>query len=146
VGLLSTLQADIAKKLAEDSLFSDGIPVAVLQENDGDVDTAIERSLAKLGVAVTVSTPEAEQGEGGHPFVTTEILIEVVENVLINRGPAGSKKTWLDLAEGSWAILADWAPPGGWAPLEFLGLSKDTDTRPILASLRLSTRCVVQSG
>ncbi len=111
--ILQGLQLDIADRLLAEPYFSN---VPVLSENLMDIDSQIEIAIAQLGVVVVVVTPTAsvrkDQDYPGPYFEQINLVIQVSENVILNRGGDGIGKTCLEVAEHALAVLHGYRPQG----------------------------------
>lgn len=147
MGILSSLQTAIADRLRESDVIASAPAIEVVEEDKGDLDAAIARAVGKMGIVIIVETTRLGPEETGSPFFSATVLISVQENVPINRGPAGSRKTWSTVGEHIIATLIDWAPPGGWSPLEFASpLERLGPGNPVEAQLTLTTQAVLKAA
>ena len=89
---LKDIQEAIAKALKKEPFFAN---VPVITEAKGDVLNQIERAIAKIGISVVIETltgkPET-MGVGAYSL-DLKVGVTVSENVVINQGASGSKKT-----------------------------------------------------
>lgn len=144
MGIFRNLQSDIATRLRESvELGTAELQVPVYEEDRHDIDAEVLKALSKVGVGVAVTTPGIRTGDLGEGDVEATVIIEITENVLVNRGPSGTQRTWLTIGESCFAQLNRWAPPGGWSPMEFVSFEQVAPGRPILANLTLTTRALL---
>ena len=64
----------------------------ILTEDKGDLDTEIAQAIANMGLAVTVMFSAASGGRptlAGPVFDSVQLVCEIAENALINRGAGG---------------------------------------------------------
>ena len=76
--------------------------VAVLTEDDGDVDTEIEQQVGALGIVATVmlvSADNAGRNMPGPVFADTQLIVEISELAVVNRAGGGTQVTCLEAAE-----------------------------------------------
>lgn len=140
MGFLSSLQSAVADRLRASELFESTPAVEVLEEDKGDIDAQIARAVGRLGVVASIGTVSLKPVEDARHYVEATVLVEIMETVAVNRGPAGTGKTWLQLAEAVVANLMDWEPPGNWAAMEFAGLDQVASGTPVVAQLSFTTR------
>lgn len=143
MGLIADLQKSVADRIRAAELVSADPPIEVLEADKGDLDAAIARAVGARGIAISVETPALNPDEDNRRFLAAEILIEVQENVPINRGPAGNGTTWLAATENIIAQLMDWAPAGGWRACEFGGYQLLNQGTPAIAQIRFTSGCIV---
>jgi hypothetical protein len=143
VGLLAPLQAKIAEILRSREEIAASPAIEVVEENKGDLNAAVASAVSRLGIVVTVQTPSLDPDPEHPRWVQATIVIEVQENVPINRGPSGSKRTWLELAEAIHAELATIQPEPFWQPLDFGGIEQTTEGNPVVATISFTTRCAI---
>lgn len=146
VGLLSSLQSAIATRLRESDLISQAPAIDVLEEDKGDLDANIAKAVGRLGIVVSIETPALRPGDEGQPVQEAAVIISVQENVPINRGPAGSQRTWLSVAEHVIAMLVGWPPAGGWSPIEFGGLERIGPGTPVEAQVSFTTSAIIRAA
>jgi hypothetical protein len=90
-GPLSALQQALVSRLQQDQRFK---PFQILHENRLDIISEIDAAIAKLGLAITIMTPEARDSSPNIPvpiYDDVTIVAQVEENVLINRDTSGSR-------------------------------------------------------
>jgi hypothetical protein len=110
---LNFLQSKIVDKLAADSWFN---RIPVIAEDIGDIVTAVDISVGKLGSCVVVETPVANCNIPNVPSIIFDevlIVVTVWENVIINRDPnsaEASQKPALHTAQIVAALLHHWVP------------------------------------
>lgn len=107
---LVQLQADLAGKIKSYSYFDD---IPVLNDLKGDVVNLAAQSIARLGLAITISTPRfaCRNGNTGSP-VLDEIAVDVTvwEHVETNRAPGGTRKPALTVAQHALVALWQFTP------------------------------------
>lgn len=146
MGLLASLQSSIAHHLQAAEIFSGTPPIEVVEEDRGDLDASIARALGRTGIVVTVETPGLRANPDNRRAMEASILIEVMEHVPVNRGPAGSHRTWTTISEHIIALLIDWSPPGGWTPMEFGALERQGPGTPVVTQLTFTATCIVAAS
>lgn len=117
--------------------------IEVVEENKGDLNALIAAAVNRCGIVVTVQTPSLDPDPEHPRWVQATIVVEVQENVPINRGPAGSRRTWLEIAEAIHAELASCQPFPFWQPLLFGGIEQTAEGNPVVASVSFTTRCAI---
>lgn len=120
------LQDSIAQRLVGVDAFVGVEGIGIAQERKGDILSQIEMALNKLGLALTVLTPEINPGgEGPFALLVTPVVV-IIENVTINQGATGTRVAAMDLIAAALGKLlnppAGWAPDG-WTPLQFRGMA-----------------------
>lgn len=145
MGLLRDLQTEIGNRLRADAVFAEAPSVEVYEEDRHDIDAEVLRATGKVGAAVAVTTPALRPAEDLPELVEATVIVEITENVLVNRGPAGSKKSWLTIGEAIYALLVDWSPPGGWSAMRFASLEQVAPGRPIIANITLTTTALLRT-
>ena len=117
--LVGLQQAVIGRLTAADATFPSLVPtngqVNWITENIGDIPTAIQKALGKLGIIGIVMTPSGGKlyKSGIHPAEFRCLIeIQIQENVVINRGASGTQIAALDLVEFVIARLHLWSPAG----------------------------------
>jgi hypothetical protein len=100
-GSLETFRQTCADKLSGNATFS-GIPV--FTEKQKNIESEIETALGSLkcGICIIIIAPQANVTKPNLPgpyFGDVTLIARVVENVLINQGDQGTKKTASYLAE-----------------------------------------------
>ncbi len=92
---------------AEGCVFSQP-GVKVLTEDDGDIDTEIERTVGAAGLCATVmltSAGGASRSLPGPVFSDTRMIVEVAELAAANRAEGGTRVTALEAAEQAARLL-----------------------------------------
>ena len=89
--ILDEIQDAIIAKLQSDAWFdpAEDNYVQVIAEDKGDIDNQITVALSRIGISVLVQMARAYCNKPNIPgpyFDPIEYIIEVAENVLINRG------------------------------------------------------------
>ncbi len=143
MGLIADLQAAVAAQIRAGDLIAEEPAVPVLEADKGDLDAEIAKAVGKRGICISVETPALNPEQDNRRFCEAELLIEVQENVPINRGPAGTQRTWLAITENIIAELMNWAPAGGWRPIEFGGYQLLNSGTPAIAQIRFTTGVIV---
>lgn len=145
MGLLSSLQSSVAAHLRQSDLIAQAPAIEVLEEDKGDLDVGINKAVGRLGIVVSIETPSLRPGDDGEPVQEAAILISVQENVPINRGPSGSGRTWLAVAEHIIATLIGYQPGGGWSPIRFggPGLERIGPGTPVEAQISFTTSAYI---
>jgi hypothetical protein len=85
-----------------DCLFKDEEKVAVLTEDDGDIDTMIAQAIGSLGLCATVMLTDAKNTSKNMPgpvFGNSSLIVEIAENTTTNRTDSGTQITCLEAAE-----------------------------------------------
>lgn len=108
------LQDAVAARIigVEDFVKVQGLDVA--QQRKGDILNQIQTSLQKIGLGLTVMTPEINPGDDGPCSLQVKVTVAIVENVIINSSPGGTRVPALDLVAAALGVLMN--PPTGWAP------------------------------
>jgi hypothetical protein len=94
-------------KIWERSVFANP-KVKVLTEDDGDIDTQIQQTVGRLGLCAVVILREAEVASANLPnviFRGLQVVVEVSEKAITNRGMNGTGITCLEAAEQAAGIL-----------------------------------------
>ena len=144
MGLLAPLQSRIAEILRSREEIATSPAIEVIEENKGDLNASVASAVSRLGIVVTVQTPSLDPDPEHPRWVQATIVIEVQENVPINRGPSGSKRTWMDVAEAIHAELSTIQPFPFWQPLAFGGIEQTTEGSPVVATISFTTRAAIQ--
>jgi hypothetical protein len=90
--MFDEIQTEVAARLREHPYLA---TIDVMTEDKGDIEAGIRATLAKLGVAVTVMTVEADcDSPDSEPigFGRISVIIEVAESVTANRAANGTGK------------------------------------------------------
>jgi hypothetical protein len=143
VGLLAPLQSRIAEILRSREEIASSPAIEVIEENKGDLNAAVASAVSRMGIVVTVQTPSLVPDPENPRWRQATIVIEIQENVPINRGPSGSKRTWMDLAEAIDAELDTAQPFPFWQPLLSDGIEQTTEGNPVIANVTFTTRCAI---
>ena len=143
MGLLAPLQSAIAEILRSREEIAASPAIEVIEENKGDLNAAVASAVSRLGIVVTVQTPSLVPDPEHPRWRQATIVIEIQENVPINRGPSGSKRTWMDLAEAIDAELDTSQPFPFWQPLLSGGIEQTTEGNPVVATISFTTRCAI---
>lgn len=113
--VLKAIQQMVADRLNADAYFVGPPAIPVITENIGDIETAIQQAIAQLGVCAIVVTPTANAAFPNcfKPYFNDiKIVVRIVENVILNRGPSGIQKPASDVAEVVAALLHQYEPVG----------------------------------
>ncbi len=120
--------------------FLQGIPV--LTADKGDVDSAINTALGKLGICVIIEPATTTLGYSGTAVQFAPRLNLIVwENVIINRGPTGTRKRASAVALAVALALAPRStptPPVCGESIEMLQDSAGASIYTISATVRLT--------
>lgn len=114
---LLVLQAAIATRLSADVWMTPPAPakpVAVLTENQGDLESLIAQAVGSLGVCATVLTPSGRLDVGdklGVVLDPADVVIQISEEPLLNRGANGTGKTALEVVVRVMRLLHGWTVP-----------------------------------
>jgi hypothetical protein len=138
VGLLTDIQFAVAERIRALDVISGPPAIEVLEEDKGDLDSQIERAKGKLGIVVSVETPQMRRGEQKR-HVEMTVVVEVQEMVSINRGPAGTKRTWLQVAEEIMVSLHGWKPAESLQPLAFQDMGSTGPGSPVVCPITFTT-------
>jgi len=111
--LISSLQAETAKRLQAADQFTGHEGLGIITEDLGDVLTALNQRLLKLGIGLVVVTPSIVKGERVGEIVVT-IVVAVTEQPTINRSSTGSNIRASDLATAVIGLLQGWQT-GPWS-------------------------------
>lgn len=110
---LTTLQTDVAARLAGDAYFTGPPAIEVLTEARVELEAEAARQLESLGIAAVVLTPVIRRGSMPRA-IEAEVEISVAENVLYNRASTGTEKPAAAVVLAAFNRLLDWAPPNNW--------------------------------
>jgi hypothetical protein len=88
---IETLHSEACTKLRTDEFLKKN-NVLILQEDQGDLESAIRTQLSKLACCAVVGTPTARSQSGASSIIVAEasLNIQVFENAILNRGKANS--------------------------------------------------------
>jgi hypothetical protein len=88
---IETLHSEACTKLRTDEFLKKS-GVLILQEDQGDLESAIRTQLSKLACCAVVGTPTARSQSGASSIIVAEasMSIQVFENAILNRGKANS--------------------------------------------------------
>jgi hypothetical protein len=121
-------------------LFLQGIPV--ITADKGDVDSAIKTALGKLGLCIIVEPATSTLGYSGTAVqFAPRLNIIIWENVIINRGAAGTRKRASAVALAVALALAPRAtptPPIVGESIEMLQDSAGASVYNLSATVRLT--------
>ena len=108
------LQDSVAKRVLGVDAFVGVEGIGVAQERKGDILSQLETLLLRLGVGLTVLTPEISPGGEGPFSLIVNPTVVIVENVIINQSATGTRVAAFDLIGATFGRLLN--PPSGWAP------------------------------
>ena len=116
----SSFHEAVADRLRADEWLSALPAPRIVTERAGDIGSAIEKELGSCGLCIAVATPEFVRGGEGTPDeILVEVLVDVSERPLANRGASGTKKVPIDVASVVIACLWDARICPGFTPLLF---------------------------
>ena len=116
----STFHDAVADRLRADEWLSALPAPRIVTERSGDIGSAIEKELGSCGLCIAVATPEFVRGGEGTPDeILVEVLVDVSERPLANRGASGTWKIPIDVASVVIACLWDARICPGFTPLLF---------------------------
>lgn len=109
--IFSNLQTAIVDRLLWDAWFTDpGKDVSVLAQITLDIKNEWKRALLKAtGAVVLVNTIGCKPTQG-LDLVDIPVILQISENVTLNRGKTGSQKPGADIAAKCVALLRGWTP------------------------------------
>jgi hypothetical protein len=99
---LCTLLEEVKDLLRNQQCFFSDPKVAVLTEDDGDIDTKIEAAIGSLGICATIMLTNAQGANRNLPgpvFGNCSLIVEISENTTTNRCASGTQITCLEAAE-----------------------------------------------
>lgn len=109
------MDAADALKGAADTVFANEACM-ILTEDDGDVDTTIEKAVGSTGLCVTVMFKQAKSASKSLPgpvFSNADMIVEIAEFSAMNRVQGGLNVTALEAAEAAAAVLHQARMPSG---------------------------------
>lgn len=112
--MITALQRWVADRLSSLDLYTGREGFNVVTEDLGDVLAGIEQLLAKIGLGVAVITPKISKGERPREIFVS-VVIAINERPIINRGPAGTRVSAMDLALAVCGLFDNQAPDP-WTP------------------------------
>ena len=95
--VVARLQAADAKDYFQRSVpwpvSANGQPIAVLSEEQGDINFLLTQSLERIGVCLAVLTPtgEGEESQTGQLRFDVPVVVQIQEDVTMNRAPNGTQ-------------------------------------------------------
>lgn len=141
--LFSGLQQEIVDLLAADEQLFGPPKIAVLLDDEGDIEAQIQKALGPVGSGggcVIVSYPAVSAASRIPDLATAEILVQVLEQSIISRSSAGNQMQVGRLAEIVYGLLQNYQPAAGWSQLQrTTWQSGRTDQGYLGASLTFST-------
>jgi hypothetical protein len=120
--IFSGLQQSIVDRLLWDAYFTEpGKEVKCLAQKLLDLRAQWDAALAKLGAAVIIGTIGCAPTDRVD-LADVDILLQITENVTLNRGKNGSQKPACDVGAKCMALLRQWTPNNDmWAPFLLWG-------------------------
>ena len=138
VGLLTDIQSAVAARLRELEVIAGPVAIEVLEEDKGDLDAQIEKAKGKLGIVVSVETTGLRRDDSKREMEMT-LVVEIQEMVAINRGPAGTQRTWMQISEEILVSLHGWPPLENLQPLVFQDMGPVAVGSPTVCQLTFTT-------
>jgi len=111
--VLEELQTAAVARLASSRALA---PVKVLHERIGNIEAIVENALARatglVAIVMTASARSSSPSSPGPRLDSVTLVVEVIENVALNAGPAGTRIPASFVAEQAAALLHLhlWAP------------------------------------
>lgn len=117
--LLHDLQDAVAARLDSAEWLGQATPpVRVATESRGDLGSQIAEQMARLNLALIVTTPSfARVGQRLSEGLAVTVGVTVVEHASANRGPTGTRRDYLTVALEVVALLEGFTPSPGHLPL-----------------------------
>lgn len=117
--LFHTLQTAVAERLEKaEWLGAATPPVRVAAESRGDLKAQINAQMARLNLAIIVSTPDfGRVGDHLSQGISITVGVEIIERPLANRGPTGVRRDYLTVALEVIALLEGFVPGPGHQPM-----------------------------
>ena len=147
---LSALQELVKQRLDAHVYFSDATattprPIAVISEDRGDIENAIDTAIAQIGLAVIVKMPSLKNLELNKLPANSEaqIVIRIGENPVINRDEntaAATLKHCSDVALAVFQRLHQWKPATAWTKVECTQITPQEDLTLQIYTLTLKTQ------
>lgn len=100
--VLCTILEEVKDLLRTQQCFFADPKVAVLTEDEGDIDTKIEQAVGSLGICATIMLVNAQAANRNLPgpvFSNSSLIIEISEQTTTNRCASGTQITCLEAAE-----------------------------------------------
>lgn len=144
---LHGLQQEIVDLLAADEQLFGPPQIAVIREDEGDIEAQIQKALGPIGSGggcVIVSYPQVDPAGRIPDLVTANVLVQVLEQPIVNRSRSGNQVQAGRLAEIVLGLLQSYQPTSGWSRLQrTTWQSGRTDQGYLGASVTFSTSTFV---
>lgn len=118
--LFTRFQEALADRLRAEEWLASAPAPRIVSERVGDIGSAIDKELGGLGLCIAIATPEIGRGSETIPDeMAVEVLVDVSERPLNNRGASGTRKPAVDVVQ---VVIANlWNQPilPGFSRLEF---------------------------
>src|ERR1051325_7940620 len=114
--MVTALQRWVADRLGSLDLYTGREGFNVVTEELGDILSAIEMNLAKIGLGIAVVTPSMTKGERSGEVIV-EIAIAINETPTINRGATGTRISAMDVSLAVIGLFQNQAPDP-WTPFQ----------------------------
>lgn len=141
------LQQEIVDLLAADEQLFGPPKIAVILEDEGDIEAQIQKSLGPIGSGggcVIVSYPQIDPAGRIPDLVSASVLIQVLEQPIVSRSRTGNQVQVGRLAEMVLGLLHGYEPTSGWSRLQrTTWQSGRTDQGYLGASVTFSTSTFV---
>lgn len=145
--LFRGLQQEIIDLLAADEQLFGPPRIAVLVDDEGDIEAQIQKAIGPIGSGggcVIVSYPNVAAAGRIPDIVTAEVLVQVLEQSIVSRSATGNKVQVGRLAEIVMGLLHGYEPTSGWSRLQrTTWQSGRTDQGYLGASISFSTSTFV---
>lgn len=115
------LQQEIVDRLADDEQLFGPPKIAVILEDEGDIEAQIQKSLGPIGSGggcVIVSYPQVDPAGRIPDLVSASVLIQVLEQPIVSRSRTGNQVQVGRLAEIVFGLLHGYEPTSGWSRLQ----------------------------
>ncbi len=141
------LQQEIVDLLAADEQLFGPPKIAVILEDEGDIEAQIQKSLGPIGSGggcVIVSYPQIDPAGRIPDLVSASVLIQVLEQPIVSRSRTGNQVQVGRLAEIVLGLLHGYEPTSGWSRLQRTAWqSGRTDQGYLGASITFTTSTFV---
>jgi len=141
------LQQEIVDLLAADEQLFGPPKIAVILEDEGDIEAQIQKSLGPIGSGggcVIVSYPQIDPAGRIPDLVSASVLIQVLEQPIVSRSRTGNQVQVGRLAEIVFGLLHGYEPTSGWSRLQRITWqSGRTDQGYLGASVTFTTSTFV---
>lgn len=110
MGVFADIQEIMAKRLKEDNFLA---PLEIITQDKGNIEKEISQAISRIGVSIVIFMAE---GDCDHPNAPgpymdrVSIVVEIAENVLLNRSDNGSNKAAGDVLEHVLMALHQYQP------------------------------------